>query len=354
MYGPRRVGKTTSLKKYLESQKNLAIFSSVGDDLKMRELFNSEDRDKILNFAKSYDVIAIDEAQNIAKIGIAVKMIIDEFPEKNIILTGSSSFNLSQGISEPLTGRHFMMTLFPVAQSEIEMSDFELENKVEDFLIFGSYPEVLTTEDREMKKRILNELISSYLFKDILVLDKIKSSELLLDITRCLAFQIGSEVSYGEIAKTVKADSKTVQRYIDVLEKMFVIKKVRPFSRNLRNEISKKCKFYFYDTGVRNAVINQFMDIKERDDVGALWENFMFMELYKKNSLDRRFDNFYFWRTHTGEEIDIIIEAGGKLYPIECKWRRDKMKIPKSWIETYKSEPIKIINKDNYLKELRG
>jgi uncharacterized protein len=353
VYGPRRVGKTTSLKKYLETQKGKEIFSSVGDDIKIRELFNSEDKDKILNFAKPYDVIAIDEAQNIEKIGIGVKMIIDAFPEKNIILTGSSSFNLSQGISEPLTGRHFVMTLFPVAQAEIKLSDFELENNLEDFLIFGSYPEILTTEDKEMKKKILNELISSYLFKDILILDKIKSPDLLLDITRCLAFQIGGEVSYGEIARTVKTDTKTVQRYIDVLEKMFVIKRVRGFSRNLRNEISKKSKFYFYDNGVRNAVISQFMDLKDRDDVGALWENLIFMELYKKSSLENKFDNFYFWRTHTGEEIDIIIESERKLKPIDCKWRKGTIKEPKNWLKSYQSEPIKIINKDNYLKELR-
>jgi uncharacterized protein len=352
VYGPRRVGKTTSLEHYLETQNNIKIFSSVGDDIKIRELFNSEDKNKILDFARPFNIIAIDEAQNIEKIGIGVKMIIDAFPDKNIILTGSSSFNLSQGISEPLTGRHFVMNLFPIAQSEIQLSKFELKNKIEDFLIFGLYPEILITEDKELKKKILNELISSYLFKDILILDKIKSPDLLLDITRCLAFQIGSEVSYGEIAKTVKTDTKTVQRYIDVLEKMFVIKRVRGFSRNLRNEISKKSKFYFYDTGVRNAVISQFMDIQNRNDIGALWENFIFMELYKKSSLENKFDNFYFWRTHTGEEIDIIIESEGKLIPIECKWSKDKIKVPKKWIESYDSEEIKIINKDNYLEEI--
>jgi len=353
IYGPRRIGKTTMLKKYLESQKGRRIFSSVGDDIKMRELFNSEDRSKLLDFANPYDLISIDEAQNIPKIGIGIKMIIDAFPEKKIILTGSSSFNLSQEIGEPLTGRHFTMTLFPISQNEFKQSNFELENQLENFLIYGAYPEILTAEDSEQKVRILNELISSYLFKDILILDKIKSPDLLLDITRCLAFQIGNEVSCNEIAKTVKTDVKTVQRYIDVLEKMFVIKKVRGFSRNLRNEISKKAKYYFLDNGVRNAVIGQFNPLNQRQDIGALWENFIFMELYKKSDLGRKFDQFYFWRTHTGEEIDIVIESMGGMFPYECKWNKDVTKTPKLWTMNYKAEKIKVINKDNYLKILK-
>lgn len=245
IYGPRRIDKTTILKKYLENQRERRIFSSVGDDIKMRELFASEDRSKLLDFANPYDIIAIDEAQNIPKIGIGIKMIIDAFPEKEIILTSSSSFNLSQEIDEPLTSRHFTMTLFPISQKEFEQSNFEIENQLENFLIYGAYPEILTAENSEQKIRILNELISSYLFKDILILDKVRSPDLLLDITRCLAFQIGNEISCNEIARTVKTDVKTVQRYIDVLEKMFVVKKIKGFSRNLRNEISKKSKVLF-------------------------------------------------------------------------------------------------------------
>jgi len=353
IYGPRRVGKTTMLKKYLESRREKKIFSSVGDDIRIRELFESEDRNKLLNFASPHDLIAIDEAQNVPKIGIGIKMIIDEFPEKEIILTGSSSFNLSQEIGEPLTGRHFTMTLYPISQLEFEQSDFELEGKLEDFLIYGAYPEILTSENIEQKKRILNELVSSYLFKDILILDKIKSSELLVDITRCLAFQIGNEVSFNEIAKTVKSDVKTVQRYIDILEKMFVVKKVRGFSRNLRNEISKKSKYYFWDNGVRNAVIGQFNPLSQRQDIGALWENFVFMELYKKSDLGGKFDDFYFWRTHTGQEIDIIVESEGKLLPFECKWRESAFKTPKIWAENYQSEPVSIVNRDNYLRIIK-
>src|SRR3990167_5055834 len=281
IFGPRRVGKTTLLQFYLkrhESEDGCArIFSSTGDDFILRELFQSEKLKNILDFARPYDVIALDEAQFIPSIGLGIKMIIDAFPEKTIILTGSSFFDLSEKIGEPLTGRHFTMTLFPLSQGEISASAFELKNSISDFLVYGCYPEILLEEDKQKKIRILTELVSSYLFKDVLALDAIRSPDLLLDIVKCLAFQVGSEVSLNEIAQTVKTDSKPVGRYIDVLQKMFVVRKVRGFSRNLRNEISKKAKYYFLDNGVRNAVIGQFNELSLRNDIGALWENFIYM-----------------------------------------------------------------------------
>ena len=219
------------------------------------------------------------------------------------------------------------------------------------FLIYGAYPEVLSADTAEAKERILNELISSYLYKDILILDKIKSPDLLRDIVRCLAFQIGNEVSINEIAKVVKTDAKTVGRYIDVLEKMFVIKKVRGFSRNLRNEISKKAKYYFLDNGVRNAVIGQFGTLANRNDVGGLWENFVFMELLKQSVLRGSSDQYYFWRTHTGKEVDIVRESGSTITAIECKWSATTT-APALWRETYPDSNFISINKENYLNEL--
>ncbi|MBI3631405.1 MAG: ATP-binding protein [Candidatus Staskawiczbacteria bacterium] len=349
IYGPRRVGKTTLLQSYLNAHSSKKIFFTTGDDITIRQLFLSENRTDLLDFADPFEIIAIDEAQNIKSIGLGIKMIIDAFPHKIIILTGSSSFNLSRDIGEPLTGRHFTLTLLPVAQREIGVSRFELKNKLEDFLIHGSYPEVLNTSDKLLKIKILTELVSSYLFKDILALDKIKSPDLLLDITKCLAFQIGNEVSFNEIAKNVKSDVKTVQRYIDVLEKMFVIRKVRGFSRNLRNEISKKSKFYFYDNGIRNAVISQFNALDSRNDIGQLWENFIFGELIKKSGIEQSLDTFYFWRTHTGQEIDIIKENAGELFPIECKWSKETAPDPSLWKAHYKNTKIEIVNKNNYL-----
>ena len=351
IYGPRRIGKTTLLKSYLFAQKDKKILYVVGDDFRVRELFTKEIRDELLDFARPYDIVAIDEAQQVPSIGLGAKMIVDAFPEKQLILTGSSSFDLSSKIGEPLTGRHFTLTLLPIAQSEISGSRFEIKNSLNNFLIYGAYPEVLSAGTKDEKTRILNELVSSYLYKDILALDKIKSPDLLRDITRCLAFQVGNEVSLNEIANTVKSDVKTVGRYIDVLEKMFVIKKIRGFSRNLRNEISKKAKYYFLDNGTRNAVIGQFGEIEERNDIGALWENFVFMELYKKSVIGESQDQYYFWRTHTGKEIDIIQERAGNLTAIECKWS-SVAKEPSLWREVYPESAFLAINRENYLDEL--
>lgn len=355
--GPRRVGKTTLLQAYIAHQQSEGkcqrIFSSTGDDFVLRDLFQSEKLKDILDFARPYDLLALDEAQFIPSIGMGIKMIIDAFPEKTIILTGSSSFDLSKKIGEPLTGRHFTLTLLPLAQSEMVASSFELKNNLSDFLLYGSYPEVLFEQDKGKRVRILTELVSSYLFKDVLALDAIKSPDLLLDIVKCLAFQIGSEVSLNEIAQTVKADIKTVGRYIDVLEKMFVVRKVRGFSRNLRNEISKKAKYYFLDNGVRNAVIGQFNELSMRNDVGALWENFLFMEFIKKSTItDALLDTYFFWRTHTGKEIDIIKESSGMLTAIECKWSDRPKRAPTLWRETYPLAQYNILTKNNYLEHL--
>lgn len=351
IYGPRRIGKTTLLKAYLSANTGKTTLYAVGDDFRIRELFKKEILSELLDFAQPYEIIAIDEAQQVPSIGIGAKMIMDAFPEKQLILTGSSSFDLSAKVGEPLTGRHFTLTMFPLAQSEISGNRFEIKNALENFLIFGAYPEVLSAETKKEKERILNELVSSYLYKDVLALDKIKSPDLLRDITRCLAFQVGNEVSLNEIAKTVKTDVKTVGRYIDVLEKMFVIKKARGFSRNLRNEISKKAKYYFLDNGVRNAVIGQFGDIPNRNDVGGLWENFVFMELCKQSILRGNSDQYYFWRTHTGKEIDIVRDSGGALTAIECKWSADAS-VSALWRETYPDSSFVVFNKENYLDKL--
>ena len=349
IYGPRRVGKTTSLEAYLKTQSDKRIYYSTGDDIELREVFKSEKRAKILDFARPYEIIALDEAQYIPSIGIGAKMMIDAFPQKNIILTGSSSLDLSNKIGEPLTGRHFTLALLPISQAEMDASRFELGSELENFLIYGSYPEVLNEPDKERKIKILTELISSYLFKDALALEAVRSPDTLLDIAKCVAFQIGNEVSINEVARTAKTDAKTAARYLDLLEKMFIIRKVRGFSRNLRNEISKKSKYYFLDNGVRNAVISQFNGLNLRNDIGALWENFIFMELVKKSSIEGKFDNYYFWRTHTGQEIDIIKESNGMLTAIECKWSKGADAVPSAWKESYPDAIFKMAHRENYM-----
>jgi predicted AAA+ superfamily ATPase len=349
IYGPRRVGKTTLLTQYTQTQSNKDVYSSTGDDIQLRKIFQSEERDKILDFARPHELIAIDEAQFIPSIGLGAKMMIDAFPEKQIILTGSSSLDLSNKIGEPLTGRHFTLTLLPFSQGEIDGSRFELESNLENFLIYGSYPEVLNEPDIEKKKKILTELVSSYLFKDALALEAVRSPDTLLSIAKCLAFQIGNEVSINEIAKTAGTDVKTTAKYLDLLEKMFIIKRIKGFSRNLRNEISKKSKYYFFDTGVRNAVISQFNPLTLRNDTGALWENFIIMELIKKSNIEGAFDTYYFWRTHTGQEIDIIKESNGSLTAIECKWSAQTAIAPPAWNDAYLNTEFKVIHKENYL-----
>lgn len=354
IYGPRRVGKTTLLDTYVKTQTSKKMFYSTGDDALLRAIFQSEERQKILDFARPYDLIAIDEAQFIPSIGLGAKMMIDAFPKKNIILTGSSSLGLSNKIGEPLTGRHFTLTLLPIAQAEMHASQFELESLLETFLIYGSYPEVLNEMDLDKKRKILSELTASYLFKDALALEAVRSPDTLLDVAKCLAFQVGSEVSINEIARTAKTDAKTAAKYLDLLEKMFIVKRIRGYSRNLRNEISKKSKYYFLDNGVRNAIISQFNPLNLRNDIGALWENFVFMELMKKSGIEENYDNFYFWRTHSGAEIDIIKESNGALSAIECKWSTASVSIPDLWKETYPDANFSVINKTNYLESLLG
>ncbi len=346
IYGPRRIGKTTLVKRYAESHTQTKVKYDVGDDIRLQELFNSQVRKDILDYARPYKVIIIDEAQNVAKIGLATKMIIDEFPDKEIILTGSSSFDLSQNIGEPLTGRHFVMRLLPISLPEIAGSNYEKNQLINDLLIYGQYPEVLLHNTPDEKKRILNELVSSYLFKDVLALDTIKYSELLLNISRMLAMQIGQEVSYNEIANKVGADVKTIKRYIDILEKTFIIKKVSAYAKNPRTEITSKAKYYFYDLGVRNALLGQYNALANRNDVGFMWENFIFMELYKQDIQKSMYGEFYFWRTKTGIEIDIVYAQNGNLTAYECKWGKEKV-VFTAFLENYPDAKTYIVNKTN-------
>ena len=349
IYGPRRIGKTTMLREYLTTQSNKKILSVIGDDATVRKIFSTERLSILKEFAAPYDIIAIDEAQYVPSIGLGLKMLIDSFPEKIFIATGSSSFELGNQVGEPLTGRHFLLTLFPLAQSELHLGSFTAKANLEQTLIYGSYPEIIATDDVTEKARILNELISSYLYKDVLALEKIKSPDLLRDITRMLAYQIGHEVSMNEIAVTLNMDVKTVGRYLDLLEKMFIIKKARGYSRNLRNEISKKARYYFLDNGIRNAVINQFGTLPQRNDQGALWENFCFMELVKKDNLADITSTFYFWRTHQGQEVDIVREYNGTLTGYECKWGTRKIPTaPILFTTTYPEASFVVINPETY------
>lgn len=351
IFGPRRVGKTTLLKEFLQKTK-LKYNLISGDSINAANILNSRDFKLILDFAEGYDIIAIDEAQQIKEIGMGLKILIDNIPELIVIATGSSSFKLSQQTGEPLTGRKRTAILFPIAQMELlnQFNKFELRQKLDEFLIYGSYPEIVMEKSKKEKKQLLREFVDSYLLKDIFALENLKSPKQLITLLKLLAFQIGSLVSLNELASQLNMNVKTVQRYLDILEKSFIIKSLGGFSRNLRNELKNKNKYYFWDVGIRNALINQFNAISDRMDTGFLFENFLVMERIKHNTYKEGFADLYFWRNYAGQEIDIIEERDGKLFGFEIKYSERKRKSPPNdWENAYANSEYKIITRENYL-----
>ena len=350
IYGPRRVGKTTLLTSFLKTRDPVTTFFATGDNQLVRDTFARQYLSDITDFVHPYTLIAIDEAQQIPHIGIGAKMLVDAFPEKTLILTGSSSLYLASEVGEPLTGRHFILTLLPLSQAEMQASRSELQHYLEQFLTYGAYPEILLAPDNETRVKLLTELTASYLYKDALALEGIKSPDLLQNIAKMIALQIGHDVSLNEIATALNTSVQTVGRYLDLLEKMFVIKRVRGFSRNLRNEITQKARYYFLDNGIRNAVIGQFNPLSSRADVGALWENFCFMEFLKQDTIADIPSTFYFWRTHQGQEIDIVREANGTLHAYECKWNsHKKVRVPRTFRDAYPEIDFTVLTPGNYL-----
>lgn len=345
VYGPRRVGKTTLLRDFLEQTKDTYKLDS-GDNIRTQEILSSQDFPKILGYVEGYELLALDEAQQIPNIGMGLKIIVDQQPSMKIIATGSSSFDLANKIGEPLTGRKRTITLFPCAQMELTglYNRFELDEKIVDFLVFGSYPEIIMAKTRQEKINILEEIVNSYLLKDILTLESIKAPQVLLKLLQLLAFQVGHEVSFNELARQLGVSRSTVERYLDLLEKTFIIIRFGAFSRNLRKEISKKQKYYFIDNGIRNGIISQFNGLESRNDVGQLWENFIISERLKKRSYKEIYGASYFWRTYGQQEIDLVEERDGKLYGYECKWPEDKNpRPPKDWQGSFE-----IISRKNY------
>ncbi|MCG2711037.1 MAG: ATP-binding protein, partial [Candidatus Omnitrophica bacterium] len=293
-----------------------------------------------------------DEAQKVKNIGINIKLILDHIPGIKVLATGSSSFDLAQNVGEPLTGRKITVRMFPLAQLEIGVIEnrAQTESLLQERLIFGSYPEIVTAESSEKKILYLKEIVNSYLFKDILELDGIRNSAKIARLLQLLVFQIGKEVSQTELGKQLGMSKNTVDRYLDLLEKSFIIFKLMGFSRNLRKEISKANRYYFYDTGIRNALINNFNLLSIRDDVGMLWENYIIAERIKKLEYLNIQTNNYFWRTYDRQEIDMVEESGGELRGYEIKWSDKKVKTPALWLSGYKNAEFKVISKSNYLE----
>lgn len=351
LYGPRRVGKTTLLEEFLKKT-DLKYKIESGDNIRIQQLFSSKDPKKITEFAEGYKLIALDEAQQIPDIGTGLKILVDNIKGIYVIATGSSSFNLAGSVGEPLTGRKRTIVLYPFSQKELlkEYNRYELKENLENFLIFGTYPEVIMSKSKRAKIEVIEEIVNSYLFKDIFSLERIKSPKILLDLLKLLSFQIGNLVSLNELATQLKIDIKTVDRYLDLLEKTFVIKKITGYSKNLRKEITAKAKYYFIDNGIRNGIIRMYNPTEERNDCGVLWENFIVMERIKKHAYEMKLPvSYYFWRTYDGKESDFVEEKNGKLHGYEIKWSEKRIKIPDEWLKTYKNAEVKVINRENYL-----
>jgi predicted AAA+ superfamily ATPase len=352
IYGPRRCGKTTLLKKFLETAQEKYILAS-GEDITIQDYLASCSVEKLKSFIGENRLLVIDEAQKIPRIGLNIKLLLDHREGLKVIATGSSSFDLAKDTGEPLTGRKFTLRLFPLAQLELCAIESRAETAahLEERLIYGSYPEVVIADDNSFRQQYLRELTGSYLYKDILELDGLRHNDKLIRLLQLLAFQLGGQVSLHELGAQVGMSKNTVERYLELLEKAFVIFKVRGFSRNLRKEITKSCRYYFYDTGVRNAVISNFNPLRLRNDTGMLWENYCVAERVKKQEYRQILSNNYFWRTYDRKEIDWVEERGGALHGYEIKWSAaKKTKPPKDWLVAYPGSQYECISPENYLE----
>lgn len=345
LVGPRQVGKTTLIREVLKSHDYL-FFD--GDDPKTRTLLNQPNTEEIRRIIGKYKYIFIDEAQRIQGIGLTMKIITDQFKDVQLFSSGSSSFDLANELNEPLTGRKWGYQLFPISWEEFEATHGYLhgEQQLENRLLFGLYPDVLNNPGEEVS--ILRNLLNSYLYRDILAQSDLRKPEILDRLVQALALQVGNEVNYSELGQILSVDKNTVARYIEILEKGYVIFKLGSFSRNVRNEIKTNKKIYFYDNGIRNMIIGNFDPLKLRQDKGALWENFLISERVKQNEYKQSLARKYFWRTKQQQEVDYVEDIGGKIYGYEFKWSEKKSKkLPKTFTDAYNSEN-KIITRNNF------
>ena len=345
--GPRQTGKTTLLNKILEEQEDFLFLN--GDDLNVRQKLDNAGFEKLKQIIGRHEIIFIDEAQRIKNIGLTAKIIIDNIKPKQLLISGSSALELANEINEPLTGRKWEYMLYPISWEELlEHANYlSVIQQLEQRLIFGSYPDVINNQGEEIE--ILSQLTGSYLYKDLFTYKSVKKPDVLEKILRALALQLGNEVSYNEISRLVQIDKNTVQTYIDLLEKAYVIFRLQPLSRNLRTEISTSRKIYFYDNGIRNSIISNFNSLDLRNDKGALWENYLISERKKYNEYNKNWVNSYFWRTKQQQEIDYIEEQNGTLYAYEFEWNNNKkVKLPAKFAEAYPEHKFKIINQENF------
>lgn len=351
LFGARRTGKTTllqSLKRKIQDKKILSVH---GQDLTVKEALSAKRTDVLARFVAGFDCLFVDEAQYIPNIGQNLKLLVDTVPQISTLVTGSSSFDLRNKVGEPLVGRSANFHLYPLAQAELSQneSDLETRNNLSERLIYGSYPQVVTASGESAKKRQLGSIRDGYLLKDILEQDNLKDSLFVFNLLRLIAFQIGHDISFSELASNLNSHPKTVRRYLELLEKTFVIFPVQGFSRNLRKEYTKTPRYYFWDNGMRNSLISNFNALHLRDDTGQLWENYCVSERRKRNAYKNIFVNYFYWRTYDQKEIDSLEEKGGKLSGFEMKWGKAKTKAPVDFLRSYPGSDYKVINKESYL-----
>jgi len=345
LIGPRQVGKTTLIKSLIKDKKHLFLDA---DDPTVRSILNKPNTEQIKSIIGTNKIIFIDEAQRISGIGLTLKIITDQFKDVQLFVSGSSAFDLSSELNEPLTGRKWEYELYPISWEEFENNHGYLvsEQQIENRILYGFYPDVLNNPGEE--KDILKQLVNSYLYRDILAYSNIRKPEVLEKLVQALALQIGSEVNYNELAQIVGVDKNTISNYIDILQKGYVIFKLNSFSRNLRNEIKKNKKIYFYDNGVRNMVLGNFNSLELRQDTGALWENFLISERLKQNSYKNRYTKMYFWRTKQQQEVDLVEENNGIITGFEFKWNaKKKLRLPRTFVNEYNATE-KIIDRNNF------
>lgn len=348
LYGARQVGKTTLVKDLIKKYGTEKSYIDC-ENISVQTALRNHDAKSLRSFLGEGNFFVLDEAQRVENIGVALKLLIDTYPELQIVATGSSSFDLANKINEPLTGRSITFTLYPLSINEIikDVGQTSIDFQIDKCLRFGGYPGIFNSDEKS-SITLLNNIASNYLYKDILMFESLRKSDLIIQLMQLLAFQVGNEVSLTELANKLQTSKQTISRYIDLLEKAFVVFHLRPLSRNLRNEIGKKNKIYFYDLGIRNALIGNFNSLDVRNDLGALWENFCVVERRKYLERNELFRNSYFWRNHQGQEIDYVEEYNDQFDVYEFKWTEGKVKFPKPFTEAYLPKVSKVVNRESF------
>jgi uncharacterized protein len=349
VFGARRVGKTVLVEEIINELDEPYLYLN-GEDINVHDKLSLRTIENYKQILGSDKLLYIDEAQKIPDIGLKLKLMIDEIDGLKIIISGSSSFDINKDVGEPLTGRKYSYKLYALSENEYNQVEDKISkiDKIKERLVFGNYPELLNIPDQREKKDYLNEMISSYLLKDILVYENIKNSQKIFNLLRLIAFQIGNEVSLQELGNQLSISKNTVEKYLDLLCKVFILLRVEGYSRNLRKEITKNSRWYFLDNGIRNAIIANFNPVQSRNDIGQLWENYMISERIKYQEYNRISSNNYFWRTYDQQEIDWVEERDGNLFGYELKWKDSKCKVPSQWAKAYPEAHFELINSSNF------